>query len=75
MRSEWILGRLAGGGCGWDATGSGDGLVASSYDCNDEPSSSCATDLFICLFIYLLVDNLSTLFQSFRLHSVELNGD
>jgi hypothetical protein len=42
--SEWILGRLS-GGCGFDSTGSGLGLVASCCECGDEPSDSCATEL------------------------------
>jgi hypothetical protein len=44
MRSEWILGRLA-GGCGFDSTGSEQGPVASCCECGDEPSGSCATEL------------------------------
>jgi hypothetical protein len=43
MGSEWILGRLAGEGCGLDSTSSGWGPVASCYECGDEPSGSCTT--------------------------------
>jgi hypothetical protein len=46
MGSEWILGKLAlGGGGGLDSTGSGQGLVAGCFECDDEPSGSCATEL------------------------------
>jgi hypothetical protein len=45
MGSEWILGRLAWGGCGLDLTGSGQGPVAGCCECGDEPSGSCATEL------------------------------
>jgi hypothetical protein len=44
MGSEWILGRLAGGGSELDSTGSGYGLVAGCYECGDKPSC-CATEL------------------------------
>jgi hypothetical protein len=44
MGSERILGRLA-WGCGFDSTGSGQGLVAGCCECGDEPSGSCATVL------------------------------
>jgi hypothetical protein len=44
MGSERILGRLA-WGCGLDSTGSGQGPVAGSCECGDEPSGSCATEL------------------------------
>jgi hypothetical protein len=33
------------GGCGMDSTGSGQGPVASCFECGDEPSGSCATEL------------------------------
>jgi hypothetical protein len=33
------------GGCGLDSTGSGQGPVAGCYECGDEPSGSCATEL------------------------------
>jgi hypothetical protein len=33
------------GGCGLDATVSGQGPVAGCCECGDEPSGSCATDL------------------------------
>jgi hypothetical protein len=45
MGSEWILGRLAWGGCGLDSAGSGQGPVAGCCECDDEPSGSCATEL------------------------------
>jgi hypothetical protein len=45
MGSEWILGRLAWGGCGLDSTVSGEGQVAGCCECGDEPSGSCATEL------------------------------
>jgi hypothetical protein len=45
MGSEWILGRLAWGGCGLDSTGSGQGPVAGCCECGDEPSGSGATEL------------------------------
>jgi hypothetical protein len=45
MVSEWILGRLAWGGCGLDSTGSGQGPVAGCCQRGDEPSGSCATEL------------------------------
>jgi hypothetical protein len=45
MGSEWILGRLAWGGCGFDSAGSGQGLVVGCCECGDEPSGSCATEL------------------------------
>jgi hypothetical protein len=44
MGSEWILGRLV-WGCGLDSTRSGQGPVAGSCECGDEPSGSCATEL------------------------------
>jgi hypothetical protein len=50
MGSEWILGRLA-GGCGLDSTVSGQGPVASSCECGDEPSGSCAAKLVTLLFV------------------------
>jgi hypothetical protein len=45
MESEWMLGRLARGGGGLDSTGSEQGPVAGCYECGDEPSGSCATEL------------------------------
>jgi hypothetical protein len=46
MGSECVLGKLAwGGGCGLDSTGSGQGTVAGCYECGNEPSGSCATEL------------------------------
>jgi hypothetical protein len=53
---EWILGRLAGGGGGLDLTGTGLGLVASSCECSDEPSGSCATELVSQLVMVVLLD-------------------
>jgi hypothetical protein len=44
MRSEWILGRLA-GECRVDPVGSGQGPVAGSCEYGDEPSGSGATEL------------------------------
>jgi hypothetical protein len=44
MGSEWILVRLA-WGCGLDSTGSEQGPVVGCYECGDEPSGSCATEL------------------------------
>jgi hypothetical protein len=41
----WILGRLA-LGCGLDSTGSRWGPVAGCCECGDEPSVSCAMELF-----------------------------
>jgi hypothetical protein len=32
-------------GCGLDSTGSGQGPVAGCFECGDEPSGSCATEL------------------------------
>jgi hypothetical protein len=43
MGSELILGRLDGGMCGVDATGSGQGPVAGSCERGDEPSGCSAT--------------------------------
>jgi hypothetical protein len=43
--SEWILGRLACGGCGLDLAGSGQGPVVGCFECGDEPSGSCTTEL------------------------------
>jgi hypothetical protein len=34
-----------GGGCGLHSTISGQGPVAGYWECGDEPSGSCATDL------------------------------
>jgi hypothetical protein len=45
MGSEWILGRLAWGGCGLDSAVPGQGPVAGCCECGDEPSGSYATDL------------------------------
>jgi hypothetical protein len=36
-----------GGGCGLDSTVSGQGPVSGCCECGDEPSGSCATELFI----------------------------
>jgi hypothetical protein len=36
------------GGGGLDTTGSGQGPVAGCYECGDEPSGSCATELVKC---------------------------
>jgi hypothetical protein len=33
------------GGCGLDSTGSGQGPVAGCYECGDESSGFCATEL------------------------------
>jgi hypothetical protein len=33
------------GVCGLDSTGSGQGPVVGCYECGDEPSGSCATEL------------------------------
>jgi hypothetical protein len=41
--SEWILGRLAGGGL--DLTDSGWGPVTNCCECGDQLSGSCATEL------------------------------
>jgi hypothetical protein len=41
-----MLGRLA-WGCGLDSIVSGQGPVAGCYECGDEPSSSCATEVSI----------------------------
>jgi hypothetical protein len=35
-----------GGGCLLDSSGSGQGPVADCCECGDEPSGSCATELF-----------------------------
>jgi hypothetical protein len=43
MRSEWMLRRWAGWGCGVDSVDSGEGLVAGSCEHGDKPSSSGAT--------------------------------
>jgi hypothetical protein len=40
IESEWILGRLACGGCGLDSTVSGQGPVAGCCECGDEPSGT-----------------------------------
>jgi hypothetical protein len=40
------LGEIGLGGCGLDSTGSGQGPVAGCCECGDEPSGSCATELF-----------------------------
>jgi hypothetical protein len=45
MGSEWILGRLAWGGCELESTGSGQGPVVGCCECGDESSGSCATEL------------------------------
>jgi hypothetical protein len=62
--------RETGLGVSLDSTGSGQGPVAGCCECGDEPSGSCATELFK----YLIVVYLMTSFQSPRLVSVELNG-
>jgi hypothetical protein len=36
------------GGCGLDSTGSGQEPVTGCYECGDEPSGSCATELGSC---------------------------
>jgi hypothetical protein len=33
--------------CGLDSTGSGQGPVTGCYECGDEPSGSCATELVL----------------------------
>jgi hypothetical protein len=38
--------REIGWGCGLDSTGSGQGPVAGCIECGDEPSGSCATELY-----------------------------
>jgi hypothetical protein len=38
------------GGCGLDSTGSGQGPVAGCCECGDEPSGSCATELWTFMF-------------------------
>jgi hypothetical protein len=43
MRSEWILGRLAGSVV--DSNGSGKGPVVGCSECGDEPLGSRATEL------------------------------
>jgi hypothetical protein len=45
MGSEWILGKLALGGCGLDSTVSGQGPMAGCCECGDEPSGSYVTEL------------------------------
>jgi hypothetical protein len=45
MVSEWILGRLAGGGGGVDSVGSGYGPVAGCCKCGNEHTGSGATEL------------------------------
>jgi hypothetical protein len=40
------------GGGGLDSTGTGQGPVAGCCECGDEPSGSCATDLFSYSFTY-----------------------
>jgi hypothetical protein len=42
------------GGCGLDSTGSGQGPVAGCYECGDEPSGSCATEL-VSIYIYQFI--------------------
>jgi hypothetical protein len=44
-REDWILERLAWGGCGLDLTGSGQGPVVGCCECSDEPLGSYATEL------------------------------
>jgi hypothetical protein len=46
MGSQWILGNLA-VGCAVNSTGSGQGPVAGSCECGDEPSGSGAMKLVI----------------------------
>jgi hypothetical protein len=43
--SEWILGTLAGGVCGMDSVGSGQGLVAGCCEYSDETLGSGAMEL------------------------------
>jgi hypothetical protein len=38
---------------GLDSTGSGQGPVAGSCECGDEPSGSGATELYIYIYIYI----------------------
>jgi hypothetical protein len=45
MRSEWILGRLAGEGCIFGFDWLRTGPVASCCECCNEPSGSCVTGL------------------------------
>jgi hypothetical protein len=47
MGSEWILGRLAGGGVGIRLEWFGQGPVTGCCECGDETSGSCATELVI----------------------------
>jgi hypothetical protein len=47
MGSEWMLGRLASGGCELDSNGSGYGCC----ECGDETSGSCATELVSLYFL------------------------
>jgi hypothetical protein len=45
-RRRWEDGiRMDLGGCGLDSTVSGQGPVAGCFECGDEPSGSCATEL------------------------------
>jgi hypothetical protein len=44
MGTKWTVGRLV-GGCEVDSTGSGEGLLAGSCECGDEPSGSGAREL------------------------------
>jgi hypothetical protein len=44
MGSEWMLGDWL-GGCGLDSTVSGHGPLVGCWECGDEPSGSCATEL------------------------------
>jgi hypothetical protein len=48
LGSEWILGRMAGGGGGVDSIGSGQRPVAGCCECSDEPSGSDVTELVNC---------------------------
>jgi hypothetical protein len=41
---DWVV------GCGLDLSGSGKGLVVSCYECGDEPSGSCVTELVSCVW-------------------------
>jgi hypothetical protein len=67
MGSEWILGRLAWGGCRLDSTGSGQGPVAGCYERDDEPSGSCATELVMRLYKLSSGIVLGILYLFFRL--------
>jgi hypothetical protein len=48
MGSKWTLGRLV-GGCGVDSLGPGQGSLAGSCECRDEPSGSGTMELVMFL--------------------------